>query len=575
MAKKKSKSILIANLGTSDLSIKINNYYIPVTFNNEPNIILPEAGDPEADVWKTRTELINHFAQNNLDIELTPRDINDLSQGFHPVSFREMTEKILKKCQLDKSYYDCLSPGRIWGVIDTALNEKFNLSGIYLFVTNQNPADKGDTIFLLQILQRWLNRKYGMALPKITPVIIDFKAIDQDKLFDFYYNFFSGLEIDPKDRVLLSIKGGTQQMSTALYAQATASMYNRQILLQPQLNIVRAMHGEPSDCQLVSYWRYLRSQKYQAVTQLLERWDFVGGKQILKVWAADLQSLADLKIIDSEHSLKSSKDAVNQAVTALELADYYLNMDYRAISQKLELPIGKKVARAIQAKSGLTLTPSNNDPQELILNLFAQSKIYWDLNQVATFLSRLGTFFEKSQYLLIEKLDGDIYLMPGAQILSVSVQELQNNQELYEKFRQLQGTYWKDHYTEIKISSRPPRTNFLEALLLTQISAVYNIDLIHLWKKLDFWFESRNQLIHDGDGISKERLSDFWNRRPRTCPPDQIIPTMLAIRNIFVSNQVRHYHVYAVLRDWVNTTLKDDLKPPIQPEKVTTTLPPV
>jgi CRISPR-associated protein Cmr6 len=572
-----SKSILIANIGTSDLSIKINSYFIPISYEREePNTVKPPKSSVEADIWGCRTQTIIDFAQEELKIILKP--LYPQERGFKSPEFRELTQKILQKCQEDESYFDRLSPGRIWGVIDTALNENFNLTEIYLFVTDQNPADKGDTIFLLEILKGWLNRKYEQSLPKITPVIIDFSAIDQDKLFDFYYNFFGSLNINPKDRILLSIKGGTPQMATAMYAQATASMYNRQVLLQPQLDIVRAMRGEPSDCQLVSYWRYLRSQKYQAVTQLLERWDFVGGKQILKAWAADLQSLADLEITDDKQRLNSSRNAVNLATMALELADYYLNLDHDAIERRLGMPAGKKIVRAIQVESGLTLTSGKNDLQELILNLFAQAKIYWDLNQVANFLSRLGTFYEKSQYLMIEKLGGNAYLTDESKLSSVSREKLQEHIELLNNFRELQGNYWNEDYRKIRISDRPARTNFLKALFLSQNPKKYDINLIKHWQKLDLWFISRNDVIHQGEGISQERLRNFFEAREQfqpeqgqACPPDRIIPTMLAIRNIFVTNQVRHYHVYTVLHDWVNKTLKDDLKPTSSDPELTPT----
>ena len=126
---------------------------------------------------------------------------------------------------------------------------------------------------------------------------------------------------------MISIKGGTPQMQTALRIQAIASSLAKQLFIDPKLSIKQVLAGEASECELTSYWRYMRTQRYQSVKLLLdERWDFDGARQILKDWSKVLEFL-DKRQISKEINLSNAKTRIKKIVQALNLGVNYLNLD--------------------------------------------------------------------------------------------------------------------------------------------------------------------------------------------------------------------------------------------------------
>lgn len=236
-------TILIANIGTSDLAVKIDDYYLPIGFDrSEPNhdVALAELSENEKEKWNNRQKLI----ATNL--------CEELKVNYHPqnyrFSFRELTAKIFDAYQQSpETWHQRLSPGRIWGVIKTALDN--NVTKIYIFVTNQpveltnplnqivkNPGYDTDSIHLFKILQSWIKNEIVKQVPLIDYTIPEkIPAIDQDGLLGEYYKFFNQFKEDEK--ILVSVKGGTPQMQTALRVQAMSSDILTQIYLEPDLSI--------------------------------------------------------------------------------------------------------------------------------------------------------------------------------------------------------------------------------------------------------------------------------------------------------------------------------------------------
>ena len=269
-------AILIANIGTSDLAVKIEEYFIPVGFDrSEPNINIddPALTDDQKDMWNEQ-KLRHFFVTDSLCQELDVK-VN-LDNPRNPFSFLELTEKLLNAYEKDEEkWHSRIRPGRISGVIKTAV-EKFKVKDIYIFVTRQEPLHPQDSIYLFQILQKWFKKQDNIHLiPEIIPT--DIPAVDLDKLLNYYYSVF--VKYISSDReLLISLKGGTPQMKTAISMQAFASSINKQIFIDPILSPAKILAGEPSECELTSYWRYMRNQKYQDVKVLLEkRWDFDGA----------------------------------------------------------------------------------------------------------------------------------------------------------------------------------------------------------------------------------------------------------------------------------------------------------
>jgi len=167
-------TILIANIGTSDLAVKIDDYYLPVRFDrSEPNLDQSNLTEDEKIIWS------NDWRQDDIINKLCPEiGIEIYPDVTTKLSFRELTEKLLAVYEKDEA-------------------------------------------------------------------------------------------------ILVSIKGGTPQMQTALRLQAVASTISKQLFIDPQLSVKNILHGQPSPCQLTAYWKYMRNQNYKTVETLLERWDFL------------------------------------------------------------------------------------------------------------------------------------------------------------------------------------------------------------------------------------------------------------------------------------------------------------
>lgn len=394
-------SILIANIGTSDLAIKINvndqERYLPIDPLSEPNQDKSGLTPEEINMWE---EPYLYFQSSGLYSELGfPSDLVPTS--------RELTERLLASYEDNPEYWtERIFPPRIWGVIEKAITMGINQA--YIIVSNQkveqkNPTARNkDTAHLYPIIEKWFATKLPnfTLIPEYIPE--DIPLIDSDLLFKFYFDFFNRLraaeeknqrqkkllkvgetvlakvisfenqgqgifvetiegvkgfihidnisqaqvdfhdirsiltinslvyglvikidngkyklstkeleetpgeiinnpqaffnrvpvqqtinlqsesELEEKELMLISVKGGTNQMKTALQLQGiSVSAFKRLLFINPLLSIPSVFAGQPSSCELESYWRYMRTHKYQTIRLLLERWDFDGAIQIL------------------------------------------------------------------------------------------------------------------------------------------------------------------------------------------------------------------------------------------------------------------------------------------------------
>ncbi|MEO1297602.1 MAG: hypothetical protein AAFW75_17835, partial [Cyanobacteria bacterium J06636_16] len=109
-------SILVANIGNSDIALKVGNYYLPLEYRDEPNLELPTSHTPEYDAWKNRSEHFRRMLQEELGISVSDRD-NPLKH------FREISAQLLTKySENPEHWHSRISIGRIQGVIQQALS---------------------------------------------------------------------------------------------------------------------------------------------------------------------------------------------------------------------------------------------------------------------------------------------------------------------------------------------------------------------------------------------------------------------------------------------------------------------
>ncbi len=571
-------AILIANIGTSDLAVKIDDYYIPVGFDrHEPNLDESGLTDDEKTIWER--ELRQSFIISDLCPKLGV-PVKENKNGQKSFSFRELTHKLLEAYERDENWHDRIRPGRIWGVLKTAHQDpNFQVQKAYLFVTDQpelivdqksgkekpNPGYPSDSIHLFSILKKWFEREMPnlKLIDKVIPK--DIAAVDRDELLNYYYKFLV-TEINSEPELLIGIKGGTPQMQNALQIQAISAATQNQLFLNPVLSIRKVLAGESSECQLTSYWRFMRSQKYQTVQQLLKRWDFDGAIQILKQWQETLSFLSKAGI--QGENISDSQKLIESTNKTLEIALGYLNLDSKPITRDI-----------------LDKFPGLRNYDRL-LNLYTQCRIFWQLNQVATFLSRLGSFCEETLHELIEKLSPEQYFDQkwyfNNQDLPSQLWEIFYNTEVRE-FPETRLRTWDFERRNYQLQGRLSKRNFVDALIQyrgeTDENEAWKAILVSL-KKLDYWIEKRNELIHSAKGVSKETMAvalqaDRQSNNTRVknlanlaCEHDQILEEMTNISsqtykllnkppNEFVGLDA-HYYIYSEVKDWVINTLLNE-----------------
>ena len=122
-------AILLVNLGTADLTIKINGYFLPLLDLQVPvqqQHHNPEALEPDDEaatpVWCDRNNLIKQFITQELGITPQPSKSNQITTNYFKVDFRQATERIWKYYQTDPGqWHQRIKVARFLGVIQNAL----------------------------------------------------------------------------------------------------------------------------------------------------------------------------------------------------------------------------------------------------------------------------------------------------------------------------------------------------------------------------------------------------------------------------------------------------------------------
>lgn len=703
--------ILIANIGTSDLAIKINvngqERYLPIDPLSEPNQDKSGLTPEEINMWE---KPYLYFQSSGLYTEL------GFPSNVVPSS-RELTERLLAYYQDNPEYWtERIFPPRIWGVIEKARTMGINQA--YIIVSNQKVEQKDpkvrnkDTVHLYPIIEKWFATKlpYFTLIPEYIPE--DIPLIDSDLLFKFYFDFFnrlrtaeeknkrqqkllkigdtvlakviafenqgqgvfvetiagvkgfihidnisqaqvdfndlrniftidslvytlvikidngkyklstkafeetpgeiinnpqavfnrvqqtinlqsaSDLEVE-EELMLISVKGGTIQMKTALQLQGISvlSAFKRLLFVNPQLCIPSVFAGQPSSCELESYWRYIRTHKYQTIRLLLERWDFDGAIQILTDWQEYLSYLINQGIVDQEstadnqviNKLEQSSDTSELILTALKFARACFNLDFQTAQKFAQLGIEaiSKYPHAAIFKKFEDGAAEYQYSQNRLLHLYSLNRIYWQLDEIAIFLAYISSFYEEVLHGLIRKLLGrDNYLNEKWEI---DVRKI--DQKTWDTFVSLERlgnprfTDWeRSRRQKFQLVSRYSKRNLIEALVKIR----NNKDEQQYWhslcdnlKKLDYWATKRNELIHTAKGLSKELMRELSknyipeNNQSLPCAADDILTVMAEItkneliglktiyRNNFIGDDV-DYYIYTSVRNWVVQTLISD-----------------
>ena len=570
-------TILIANIGTSDLAINVEGYYLPIRFDrNEPNLDESQLTEEEKIVWD------REYRQSDVIDKLCPElGVETKAEGREKFAFRDFTEKLWTAYEQDEEkWHSRISPGRLQGVVTTAKNQ-FQARSAFIFVTDQPQKHKDDSIYLFQILKKWFWHEMGFELiSKYIPSDTNDFAVNLDRLLDFYYRFFR--ELNPQEEILVSIKGGTPQMQNALRLQAVSSTIPKQLFVQPKLSVKNILHGQPSECELTAYWKYMRNQKYQTVQQLLDRWDFDGASKILRDWQQVLQFLIDNKVLNQK-SIKDSREVVHLVIQGLETGRSIFNLDVKGARSIIERN------DKLRENNQFRLTEFVDEQKyDSLLNIYTQCYIYRDLSQIANFLARLGSFYEGVLSRLIIKMGGNHYLRSGKLNTNQFQQEVGNT--LFQKFKDLEGKSWleanynlvnrysKRNFTQILIEYRSQTNSQLQTNLDDWLHNEFQIGeetfngILGLLKSLDYWIDKRNNLIHNAEGISQASIDNLNRKRYEEGTPCayqdilRVLSSILQNRLISLDRAYRqefvmgnHCYIYSNVKDSAAALLETDV----------------
>ena len=380
-------------------------------------------------------------------------------------------------------------------------------------------------------------------------------------------------------------------MKTALQIQTMASQFKNLIFLDPQLNIDTLLDGHTSNCNLFSYWRYQRSQRYEAVRQLLEeRWDFDGAIEILKEWKGYLNFLIKQEAIDSE--INQSGELIRIVLQRLDIARNHFNLD---TSWRLNYQL--------KPTDNLGELEDVKNSYDKVLNLYTQCIILWNLNQVANFGFKLGSFCEEILHEIIIKLDGEKYFnksrYPNDWYFTKSKAEIKSESKntLWEIFynieiKQYRKSKLKTHdwkkYSSCKLLGRFTKRNFVKALI--QFRGRNNeIDswnkIIESLKRLEYWIELRNTLTHSAEGFSMSSMATLLNhdcnrykrgdrddmaiKAHQACKHKEILDELTAIMNQMAEllnlsygsyvGLEEPYYIYSDVKQWVIGKLEEEV----------------
>jgi|GEM_PF-2382167 len=571
-------AILIANLGTSDISVKIDDYFLPLWDRSEPNISSENLTSLQQQSWNNRSSIICDRLCEELQVE---KKINNRNQ--ETFSFRKLIEKLLDCYRNDPNTWKTrLVFNRIIGILSEVKEDK--IQKIYLFCTDQSTKEDPDfyeldTIYLYSLIKEYLsqeNEYKDLELQlKLIPNIPDYQSskdarkntpLNEDLLLKYYYQEFQNIkETLGDEKILVSIKGGTPQMQNASKIQAISCFsHDKIIFVNPLLSVKGVLEGSPSEFEFSTYWKYARTQKYEIIQKLLERWDFDGAKVILDDWEKSLVALLDINIPPEEkEAINKNKDLIIEVSKVLDLANNYLNL-----AKDSQLSSFPNVAQFIQ---------QIHNNYDTLLNLYSLCRIHWELNEVANFLTRLTSFCDEALLEIMLKLE-----FSGENGLSFY------SGNAYLEREEVKHTDWWQEFENLEQSinsrvsvtpqyilrERVSKRNFITAVLKANKNAFPAWENVEeCLNKLDYWVNLGSKLIHSAQGVSKVSMSTYLKDdlekgekdALKACDTEQILSELTKVAEavfkllerspdsyqqyLFISTS--NYYIYTEIKNWV------------------------
>ncbi len=379
-------------------------------------------------------------------------------------------------------------------------------------------------------------------------------------------------------------------MQNALNLQTTALGIPRLLFIDPDptLLIKRTLQGQPPNCNLKSYWRYNRQQKYQTVEQLLTRYDFDGAINILEQWKQELEMLESHQLVELP-MIQHSRQTVQDVIAIFKMADSCLNFDVEAARIHLASCSGSLTENDYQLLSNLI----DGQKYETILNLYTQIMMYREFKQVSNVLTLLGSFYDVTLYRVIERTGGGQYLTRNEKL---NLRKLQQDmgETLYQQYKnnlyqlskngkgKINTSSPMEQYIDIYLTHRQQNRQINEILEWNQTEIEVSEQVLKsrknqvkglqgLLNSLKYWVDQRHKLIHKGLGFSIDRVKELDLERTEKDCSYKAIPEILELilnhrllqfkgyyRQDFVSTQ--KYYIYSAVREAAIASFKNDLR---------------
>lgn len=533
---KKPDACLVLNLGNSDLSVQVeeNGFFFPLEFSrNEPNLNKDGLTDTMCTAWKERIQNILKLKE---DLHFSIKELQQGEKTIQTYEFREVTEKLSEAYEgYPDKWHPRIRTARIEGLIKKA-GEHFTIKKVYLIATDQDPPFKLDTVFLFSIVKMWMEKE-GFT-KEINKVMIpkDIKPHrEQDRIQDFYYRFFTD-KFKEGEILLVSAKGGTPLMQNAIKIEALMQDFPKLLFIDPELVVKDYLEGKPSECTLKTYWRSVQNHKFGTVEMLLEkRWDYSGAREVIRQWKDNtldfLNDFADS--IQTDADVKKGKEYAEKVLNLLELGACLMDQDHK----KAEENIGKI--------GGDPLGLSGNkigDTKIRLLNLYLQCRIYWELEGIASFLVRLGSFYEVSLNALKDLTNANSCILNDKKDQTKGHKPW-NKLNKKEKIESINNTIDTSADNNLKRNAK----NVIKEL-----------------KKLDLWYIQRNNFIHEAKGLTRDSMkkwkdSETGSFASHACEPDQIMDTITRIMEL-IAKDIKDIDIFSNLNTEVKNRLAEARK---------------
>lgn len=258
------------------------------------------------------------------------------------------------------------------------IREKFDIKGIYLFCTEQNPPHPQDTKFIAHIVKSILCSRYDFDETSINLQIISKNPADYDEMLKLYQAAIDNMP-ESADRVFVSLAGGTPQQNISAMLESVARFGEKTTMIYTPRGSKNAIEHE------IGYEIYKR--------MIAQRVEILKEKKMYGV-AADLAAEYDVL---NPHEIKMLQAKNHRLLFNFETAQVLFNEVKDKIPKHRE-----EIYSTIDELEKL----KNKDIHALIRELYENMLVKWEQGAYVDFLGRLFRFEESVLRLVFERETG-------------------------------------------------------------------------------------------------------------------------------------------------------------------------